>query len=99
MIWKYELNVDDAQTAKDFKKEIKAIDSLILVDIKRKDRSTGQYTVRISTSSISNFDLQYKADIQRDIKKIYEKYANKIKTENRTSLRGMIRDIIMEAKK
>lgn len=73
MIWKYELNVDDQQTAKKFKEEIVAISRDIVVNV---SKNKSQYMVKSSLQNVAGLDN--KVNVDRQLKTLYDKYGDKI---------------------
>lgn len=92
MIWKFELYVDDAQTAKEFKRKIAEINPDIVVSVVKNAKS-GQYNVRTSIERVGDFEDR--KNVSRLLAKLYEQYSDKIKNESVT-LKQLIRQIIAE---
>lgn len=92
MIWKYQVNVDDSETAKRFKSEILKIDKNITVSV---TKNKSQFLVKSSIETV-NGGLDTKVVIDRQLKSLYDKYRNKI-VENKFSIKEIIRKVVKES--
>lgn len=95
MIWKHELNVDDANTAQTFKKEILDIDPEIVVQV---TKNKSQWLVKSSVEGIRG-GMNKLVIATRALKKLYDKYGDKIAYHNesvgkKTVLRKLVEQVI-----
>jgi len=93
---KYELIVTDKKIAVDLKKALLNIDSDIVVKI---DKNGYDYNVKTSIQNVKS-DLDYKNDIIRKVKAMYDEFRSKIYENKNTNLKlleNMIRKIVLES--
>lgn len=101
MIWKEKLYVDDAQTAKSFKKDILKISPEIVVSV---TKSENQYLVQSSVERVGG-GLDEKIRVTKELSNLYKKYnddkfgddfkvveGNKSKSTLRTLVEKIVKD-------